>query len=181
VTAQVTIVIKESGGNKNGSGPGRLLSWLRSRDLLSITVFLAPMFVLVFLGLFRWFSLQTPQLFGATISLPMLGVAFTIGSATGLFLSTKAPTLLHRTGMPGILMLISPFLKTGMWESEELAGVMRRSWELMTKHVGFIQQLNWTQKYASKPSNFTMSEAISLILRLLPPVEKHSATCARCN
>jgi hypothetical protein len=181
VTAGVTIVINDNGGNKNGSGPKRLLSWLRSRDLLSITVFLAPLFVLVFLGLFRWLSLQSPQLLGANVSFSMLGVTFTVGSAAGLFLSAKAPTLLHRTGMPGILMLIAPFLKTGMWESEELAGVMRRSWDLMTKHVGFIQQLNWTQKYASKPSNFTMSEAISLILKLLPPVEKHSATCARCN
>ncbi len=175
------IITKGSGEAKNGSGRERLLSWLRIGGPLSITAFFAPIAVLIFLGLFRWFNLESPQVLGSTVSLTTLGVALTSGSAAGLLLSIKAPTLLHRTGTPGILMLIAPFLKTGMWESEELAGVMRRSWELMTKHVGFIQQLNWTQKYASKPSNFTMSEAISLILKLLPPVEKHSATCARCN
>jgi hypothetical protein len=177
----MTIVTKGSAEAKNGSGRARLLSWLKTGGPISTAIFFAPVAVLIFLGLFRWFNLQSPQLFGATISLEVLGLAFTAGSTAGLFLSIKTPRFFHRAEMPGILMLIAPFLKSGMWESEELAGVMRRSWELMSKHVGFVQQQSWTQKYTSKPSNFTMSEAISLILKLLPPVEKHSSTCSRCN
>jgi hypothetical protein len=156
-------------------------SWLKLGGPISILVFFAPLLVLVFLGLFRWFNLQSLQLLGASVSLAMIGTALTIGSAAGLVVSIKAPGLLRKTRMPGILSLIAPFLKTSMWESEELAGVMSKSWQLMTKHVAFIQTLGWTQNYASKPTNFTMSEAISLILKLLPPVEKHSATCVQCR
>ena len=174
-------IVTEGNEAKTGSLKANLLSRIRIGGPLSLATFFAPIAVLVFLGLFRWLNLQSPQLVGITISLSVIGIVVTTGSAAGLFLTLKAPNFLHRTVRPGILMLISPFLKTGMWESEELAGVMRRSWELMTKHTGFIQQLPLAQKYASKPSNFTMSEAISLILKLLPPVEKHSATCARCK
>ncbi len=156
------MITKGSGEAKNGSARARLLFWFRMGGPLAITIFFAPLAVLIFLGLFRWFNLQDLQVLNTTISLATLGIVFTAGSTVGLLLSIKAPIFLHRTGTPGILMLIAPFLKTGMWESEELAGVMRRSWELMTKHVGFIQQLNWTQKYASKPSNFTMSEVCNM-------------------
>src|SRR5919108_3940384 len=166
---------------KTGSVRAKLVNRIKMEGPISLATFFAPVAVLVFLGLFRAVNLQSPQILGSTVSLPVIGIVVTAGSAAGLFLTVKAPSFLHRAGKPAILMLIAPFLKTGMWESEELAGVMRRSWELMTQHIGFIQQLPLAQKYSVKPSNFTMVEAISLILKLLPLVEKHSATCARCK
>jgi len=85
-------------------------------------------------------------------------------------LSVRAPNLLHMSRPPGVLEIIAPFLKSNMWESQELAMVIHKSYELMKKHVGYIRTLSWTASYTSKPLNFMMSEAISLILKLLPPV-----------
>ncbi len=82
---------------------------------------------------------------------------------------------------PAVLDLIAPFLRTSMWESQELAMVMHQSYDLMKKHVGYIRTLEWTGRYTSKPKNFMMSEAISLILKLLPPVERHSSICTGCK
>ncbi|OLE59135.1 MAG: hypothetical protein AUG17_04170 [Crenarchaeota archaeon 13_1_20CM_2_53_14] len=176
----MTTMVK--GDSRTVSAGSNLPSWFNANKALSVLAFLAPVLVLAFLGLFRALNLETPvQLLGLTLDSVLLGVGLTAGSAVGLAFTIKAPSLLHRSEMPGILRLIAPFLKTSMWESQELAGVMHRSWQLMTKHVAFVQTLAWTQNYSSKPSNFTMSEAISLILKLLPPVEKHSATCLHCN
>ena len=176
----MTIIVK--GDSQTTSRESSQPSRFRKDKALSVLASLAPLLVLAFLGLFRALNLETPvQLLGLNIGSLLLGAGLTAGSIIGLVLTIKAPSLLHRSEMPGILRLIAPFLKTSMWESQELAGVMHRSWELMTKHVAFVQTLAWTQNYSSKPSNFTMSEAISLILKLLPPVEKHSATCLHCD
>jgi len=176
----MTALVK--GDSQTTSRGSSLPSRFKADKALSVLASLAPLLVLAFLGLFRALNLETPvQLLGLNIDSVLLGAGLTAGSIIGLVLTIKAPSLLHRSEMPGILRLIAPFLKTSMWESQELAGVMHRSWELMTKHVAFVQTLAWTQNYSSKPSNFTMSEAISLILKLLPPVEKHSATCVHCN
>jgi hypothetical protein len=172
------LITRGKSESRAGSIWANVRAWLKFGEPASMLILFAPLFVLVFLGLFRWINLQ-PQLFGA--NLPIIGAILTIGSTTALVLTVKAPVLLRRTRVPGILMLVSPFLKTSMWESEELAGVMRKSWELMTKHLAFIQTLSWTQNYVLDRPNFTMSEAISLILKLLPPVEKHSASCTGCK
>jgi hypothetical protein len=161
---------------------------------------LEPSLFLLFLTVFHWLDPQiNPLLFGTTESLAVLGLGLAAASAAGLALMVKplflqhgsrmtslglnvrTPTIPHRSRPPGILELISPFLKSNMWESQELAMVMHRSYELMKKHVGYIRTLPWTERYTSRPSNFMMSEAISIILKLLPPVEKHSASCAGCK
>jgi hypothetical protein len=158
-----------------------------------------PPLFLLFLTVFHWLSPQTnPALFDSTLSFAILGVGLAAASASGLALmvrpgflrwgfrktslgfNIRAPSIPHRSH-PGILELIAPFLRSNMWESQELATVMHKSYELMKKHVGYIRTLSWTERYTSKPSNFMMSEAISLILKLLPPVEKHSATCRGCK
>jgi hypothetical protein len=161
---------------------------------------LEPLLFILFLTVYHWLSPKTnPTLFGSTASLVVLGVGLAAASAasltlmvrphflqhgspmTNLGLNVRAPSLPHRSRPPGILELIAPFLKSSMWESQELAMVMHKSYDLMRKHVAYIRTLQWTERYTSRPSNFMMSEAISLILKLLPPVERHSATCSGCK
>jgi hypothetical protein len=159
-----------------------------------------PPLCILFLTIFHWLSPQTnPVLFGSILSLTILGVVLTAASVAGLALmvhppflqrgqrmsnlglNVRSPSLPHRARQPGILEVIAPFLRTNMWESQELAMVMHKSYDLMKKHVAYIRTLEWTEHYTSRPSNFMMSEAISLILKLLPPVERHSITCAGCK
>lgn len=159
-----------------------------------------PSLFLLFLTGFHLFSPQiNPLLFGSIESLLIVGLGAAAASAAGLALmvrplflqrgprmstlglNVRAPAMPHRSHPPGILELIAPFLKSTMWESQELAMVMHKSYELMKKHVAYIRTLSWTERYTSRPSDFMMSEAISLILKLLPPVEKHSATCKGCR
>jgi len=159
-----------------------------------------PPLFLLFLTIFHWLSPQTnPLLFGSPVSLAILGIGMAAASASGLALmvrplflrngprmnrlglNVRGPNIPHRSNTPGVLELVAPFLKSDMWESQELAMVMHKSYELMKRHIGYIRTLSWTEHYASKPSNFMMSEAISVILKLLPSVEKHSATCRGCK
>lgn len=160
---------------------------------------LDPPLTLLFLLIWHWFNAKpNPMIFDFPLSLEILGICATAASAAGLALmirlpfrggasspnlglNVRVPTLPHRSHPPGILELLAPFLKTSMWESQELAMVMHKSYELMKKHVAFIRTLTWTQRYTARPANFMMSQAISLILKLLPPVEAHSAICSGCK
>ncbi|GEM_PF-4043767 len=176
------------------------LSWFTLYKPAFLMALFEPPLFLLFLTAFHWVSPQTnPPLFGSTESLTVLALGLAAASVAGLALmirpvflqrgprmtdlglNVRAPTLPHRSRSPGILDVIAPFLRSNMWESQELAMVMHKSYELMKKHVAYIRTLAWTERYTSRPSNFMMSEAISLILKLLPPVEKHSATCAGCR
>jgi hypothetical protein len=196
----LTVVLKRKRGPRIGSFRNHASSWFRSHKPAFFMALLEPSFFLLFLTVYHWLSPQTnPLLFGSTASLVVLGVGLAAASAaslslmvrprflqrgspmTNLGLNVRAPTLPHRARPPGILELIAPFLKSSMWESQELAMVMHKSYGLMKKHVAYIRTLTWTDRYTSRPSNFMMSEAISIILKLLPPVEKHSATCAGCK
>jgi hypothetical protein len=191
-------MIKGKEKSKIGSARARAASWFRSEKPGVIIALLDPPLCLLFLAIFHLLSPQTdPPLFDSILALEILGICLVAGSVSGLAftirpsflrggpriatLGVRAPTLPRRSRSPGILELIAPFLKTSMWESPELAMVMHKSYELMKKHMAFIRTLAWTERYTSTPSNFMMSEAISLILKLLPPVEKHSATCSGCR
>lgn len=174
-------------------------NWFQSHKTGFIIALIDPPLTLLFLLIWHWFSPKNnPPLFDFPLSLEIVAICLTAASASGLALmirlpfrkgssspslglNVRAPTLPHRSHPPGILELLAPFLKTSMWESQELAMVMHKSYELMKKHVAFIRTLTWTQRYTARPSNFMMSEAISLILKLLPPVETHSAICSGCK
>ena len=194
-----TMIVKGGGKSRISSIRFRSTAWFKSHRGGFVMALLVPPLSLFFLAVFHFFNPQVnPPIFGSTQSLAILGLCLAAASVSGLALSirpcfrhgapgsalglnVRAPTLPRRSRPPGILELLAPFLRTSMWESQELAMVMHRSYDLMKKHVSFIRTLTWTERYASRPSNFMMSEAISLILKLLPPVEKHSATCAGCK
>lgn len=173
------------------------LGWFDSHRGGFVVALLEPPLFLFFLVVLHLLNPQTnPLLFGSTLSLAILGICMAAASfsslaltvrphiakqGSGLGINVRTPSLPHRSRPPGILELLAPFLRTSMWESQELAMVMHKSYELMKKHVAFIRTITWTERYTSRPSNFMMSEAISLILKLLPPVEKHSTTCKGCK
>jgi hypothetical protein len=194
------MIVKGKAKSRRGSLVVHASLWFTSHKPAFVMGLIEPPLFLLFLTVFHWLSPQTdPALFGSMVSLAILGVCVAAASASGLALmvrpgflrlgfrmkslgfNLRAPNVLLRSHLPGILELIAPFLRSNMWESQELAIVMHKSYDLMKKHVGYIRTLSWTERYKSKPSNFMMSEAISLILKLLPPVEKHSATCRGCK
>ena len=175
-------------------------SWFTNRKPAFVMALLEPPLCILFLGVFHLLVPQTnPNLFDSLLSLTIVGLAMAAASVAGLALMIRPPILAqgnrmanlginvrtpaigHRFRQPAVLELIAPFLRTSMWESQELAMVMHRSYDLMKKHVGYIRTLEWAERYSSRPRNFMMSEAISLILKLLPPVERHSAICAGCK
>ena len=188
------------GKSRKGAIRSSALGWFESHKGGFVVALLEPPLFLFFLVVLHLFNPQIdPLLFDSTLSLAILGICMAAASfsslaltvrpriarhgspRSGLRINVRTPTLPHRSRPPGILELLAPFLRTSMWESQELAMVMHKSYELMKKHVAFIRTLTWTERYTSRPSNFMMSEAISLILKLLPPVEKHSATCTGCK
>ncbi len=195
-----TMIVKRKARSRIGSIRTRAVLWFKYAKPGFMIAILEPPLCLLFLTIFRLLNPQTnPSLFDSNLSLAIIGVSSAAGSVSGLALTVRpaflrrgrpiqnlglnlrTPVLPHRTRPPGILEILAPFLKTSMWESQELAMVMHKSYELMKKHVAFIRTLTWTERYTSRPSNFMMSEAISLILKLLPPVERHSATCPGCK
>lgn len=194
------MILKGQKKSKTGALKFRSRTWFNSHKSGFTFGILEPPLFLLFLTIIHLFNPKlNPFLFDYSTGFEILGICsaaasvsalalmvrprlFRHGSkAASLGLNVRVPTLPHRARSPGILELLSPFLKTSMWESQELAMVMHQSYDLMKKHVAFIRTLSWTDRYTSRPSNFMMSEAISLILKLLPPVEKHSATCAGCK
>ena len=195
-----TMIVKGKSKSRIGAIRSSALGWFESHRGGFVVALLEPPLFLFFLVALHLFNPQiNPLLFGSTLSLVILGICMAAASfsslavtlrphiakqgspGSGLGINVRAPSLPHRSRPPGILDLLAPFLRTSMWESQELAMVMHKSYELMKKHVAFIRTLTWTERYTSRPSNFMMSEAISLILKLLPPVEKHSATCSGCK
>lgn len=194
------MIIKGQKKTKTSVLKSRSATWFTSHKSGFTIALIEPPLLLLFLSVVHLFNPRlNPFLFDFSTGFEILGICsvaasflglvlmirprmFQHGSkGTGLVLNVRVPTLPHRARFPGILELLAPFLKTSMWESQELAMVMRQSYDLMKKHVAFIRTLTWTERYTSRPSNFMMSEAISLILKLLPPVERHSATCAGCR
>ena len=192
------MIVKEK--SRKGAIRSSALGWFESHKGGFAVALLEPPLFLFFLMVSHLLNPQiNPLLFGSTLSLAILGICVAAASfsslaltvrphiarqgspGSGLGINVRTPTLPHRSRPPGILELLAPFLRTSMWESQELAMVMHKSYELMKKHVAFIRTLTWTERYTSRPSNFMMSEAISLILQLLPPVEKHSAICTGCK
>lgn len=195
-----TMIVKGKAKSRTWAMRSRATGWFTSHSAGFVVALLDPPLFLFFLMVLHLFNPQTnPPLFDPTQSWAIIGICLTAASfsslaltvrphvtkhgsaGSGLGLNVRTPSLPRRSRSPGILELLAPFLRTSMWESQELAMVMHKSYELMKKHVVFIRTLTWTERYTSRPSNFMMSEAISLILRLLPPVEKHSATCTGCK
>ena len=194
------MIIKGQKKSKTSVLKSRSTTWFTSHKSGFTIALIEPPLLLLLLSVVHLFNPQlNPFLFDFSIGFEILGICsaaasflglalmirprmFQHGSkGTGLGLNVRVPTLPHRYRPPGILELLAPFLRTSMWESQELAMVMSQSYDLMKKHVAFIRTLTWTARYTSRPSNFMMSEAISLILKLLPPVERHSSACAGCK